>query len=196
MADDHLLSSFADAQDALRQFIADSGEFSKVRVLADQLADVFRRGGHVYSCGNGGSMCDAMHFAEEFTGRYRSDREPLPAMALSDPAHMSCVANDYGYDKVFARQVRAHGRSGDMLLLISTSGNSPNLLRAAEDAHAKGMKVAGLLGKSGGRLKDLCDLSIIVPGATSDRIQELHIKIIHVAIELVERELFPELYDA
>jgi D-sedoheptulose 7-phosphate isomerase len=146
------------------------------------------------SCGNGGSMSDAMHFAEEWSGRYRSERPPLPAIAFSDPGHMSCVANDYGYAEVFARQVQALGSEGDLLLMLSTSGNSPNLLRAAEEARSRGVTTVGLLGKGGGKLLPLCDLPIIVPGETSDRIQELHIKIIHIVIETVERALFPDLY--
>lgn len=139
-------------------------------------------------------MSDAMHFAEEFSGRYRDERPPLPAIALSDPGHMSCVANDYGYEEVFARQVLALGQSNDLLLMLSTSGNSPNLLRAAEVAREKSVFSVALLGRSGGRLKELTDIAIIVPGNTSDRIQELHIKIIHAVIEETERILFPELY--
>ncbi|MDT8322520.1 MAG: SIS domain-containing protein [Bacteroidota bacterium] len=186
--------SFLDAARCLETFMADSTQFPRVALFADKLAATFRAGAKTMSCGNGGSMSDAMHYAEEWSGRYRSERPPLPAIAFSDPGHMSCVANDYGYAEVFARQVQALGREGDLLLLLSTSGNSPNLLRAAEEARARGVSTVALLGKGGGKLLSLCDLSIIVPGETSDRIQELHIKIIHIVIETVERALFPDLY--
>ena len=192
---ENILSSFREAQDTLGQFIDDAEQFPRVRLLADVLAGTFRGGGKVLSCGNGGSMSDAMHFAEEWSGRYRKDRAPLPAIALSDPGHMSCVANDFGYAEVFARQVMALGRDGDLLFMLSTSGNSMNLLRAADEGRKKGMTIVALLGKGGGKLASLCDVSVIVPGATPDRIQELHIKIIHIVIESVERELFPYLYE-
>ena len=147
------------------------------------------------SCGNGGSMCDAMHFAEEWTGRFRKDRSALAAVAFSDPSHLTCIANDFGYDEVFAREVEAYGKEGDLLLAISTSGNSPNVLRAVEVARSKGVTTVGLLGKDGGKMRDLVDIPIIVPQATtSDRIQELHIKVIHITIEAVERRFFPENY--
>lgn len=190
----HIDASFREAATCLADFMADEAQFARVAAFADVLAATFQRGGKALSCGNGGSMSDAMHFAEEWSGRYRAERPPLPAIAFSDAGHMSCVANDYGYDQVFARQVRALGASGDLLLVLSTSGNSPNLLRAAEVAREKGVTVVGLLGKGGGALLGLCDIGIVVPGATSDRIQELHIKIIHTVIEAVERTLFPHLY--
>jgi D-sedoheptulose 7-phosphate isomerase len=190
----HILHSFQEAQDNLTQFIGDDAALDQVHRFAQTLAAAFRGGNKALSCGNGGSMSDAMHFAEEWSGRYRSERPPLPAIAFSDPGHLSCVANDYGFAEVFARQVQALGQAGDILLLLSTSGNSPNLLRAAEEARKKSVTVVGLLGKGGGPLRDFCDIAIVVPGATSDRIQELHIKIIHIVIEAVERELFPELY--
>ena len=191
---DTIERSFREAQECLAAFLADAEQFGRVRRFADVLAACFRNGGKALSCGNGGSMSDAMHFAEEWSGRYRSERPPLPAIAFSDPGHMSCVANDYGFAEVFARQVQALGREGDVLLMLSTSGNSPNLLRAAEEAKLRGVTTVGLLGKGGGALLPLCDIPIIVPGSTSDRIQELHIKIIHIVIESVERELFPALY--
>ena len=148
----------------------------------------------MFSCGNGGSHCDAMHFAEEFTGRYRKDRRPLGAMALGDPSHTTCVSNDYGFQHVFSRQIEGLGRPGDLLLGLSTSGNSQNVVEAVEAAKAKNIKTVGLLGKTGGKLNDLVDLPIVIPAETSDRIQEMHIKIIHNVIETVERELFPENY--
>jgi D-sedoheptulose 7-phosphate isomerase len=187
-------SSFKEAQDCLAQFVSDPEHFPRVQLFADRLAATFIGGGKALSCGNGGSMSDAMHFAEEWSGRYRKERPPLPAIAFSDPGHLSCVANDYGFAEVFARQVQALGKEGDLLLMLSTSGNSPNLLRAAEEARKRGMTTVGLLGKGGGELVAMCDIPIIVPGNTSDRIQELHIKIIHVVIETVERKLYPDLY--
>ena len=184
------LTSAADALAALRKnqealdAIADAGAL---------LVEVFRQGGHVYSCGNGGSMCDAMHFAEELSGKFRSERAPLPALAISDAAHLTCAANDFGFDSVFARFVTAHGRKGDVLLAISTSGNSPNILAAAQAAEAVGAKVIALTGRSGSKLEAHADITICTPGGTaySDRIQELHIKVIHTLIELCEAKLFP-----
>lgn len=148
----------------------------------------------MFSCGNGGSHCDAMHFAEEFTGRYRKDRKPVGAMALGDASHVTCVSNDYGFEHIFSRQVEGLGRKGDMLLGLSTSGNSKNVILAFEAAKKKGIKTVALLGRDGGKLKDLADLAIVVPAETSDRIQEIHIKLIHTVIESVERQLFPENY--
>jgi D-sedoheptulose 7-phosphate isomerase len=190
----HIEASFREAQRCLADFTGDAAQLDLVHRFAEALAGTFRAGCKAMSCGNGGSMSDAMHFAEEWSGRFRSERPPLPAIAFSDPGHMSCVANDYGYEEVFARQVQALGAEGDLLLLLSTSGNSPNLLRAAEEARHRGLTVIGLLGKGGGALAPLCDIAIVVPGSTSDRIQELHIKIIHIVIETVERTMFPELY--
>jgi D-sedoheptulose 7-phosphate isomerase len=139
-------------------------------------------------------MCDAMHMAEELTGRFRRDRRAFAALAISDPAHLSCVANDYGYDQVFARGVEAWGKTGDTLVAFSTSGNSPNVLLAADAARARGMFVIGLIGRDGGKLASRCDQSLIVPAETSDRIQEIHIKVVHLLIECVERRLVPEHY--
>ena len=191
---EHIERSFREAQAVLGQFVDDAEQFPRVASVADLLAETFRAGGKVLACGNGGSMSDAMHFAEEWSGRYRKDRAPLPAIALSDPGHMSCVANDFGFAEVFARQAQALGREGDVLFLLSTSGNSLNLLRASEEGSKRGMKIVSLLGRGGGKLAPLSDIAIIVPGETADRIQELHIKIIHTIIEEVERTLFPDLY--
>jgi D-sedoheptulose 7-phosphate isomerase len=166
-----------------------------VENIAREVIACLRAGGRIITCGNGGSMCDSMHFAEELSGRYREDRPALAAMAISDPSHLSCVANDFGFDHVFARGVEAWGRAGDILIAFSTSGNSPNLIRAAESARRLPMKVVGLLGRDGGKLRPLCDLSVVVPAKTSDRIQEIHIKVVHIVIELVERELFPQNYE-
>jgi D-sedoheptulose 7-phosphate isomerase len=132
-------------------------------------------------------MCDAMHFAEELSGRYRENRPALAAMSISDPSHMSCVGNDYGYDFVFSRMVEALGQDGDVLVAISTSGNSSNVLKAAEAAKAKGIFVLGLTGKDGGKLAPLCDVEVRVPwNGYADRIQEIHIKVIHSFIDFIE----------
>lgn len=188
---DLIKNSFQDAQKVLNDFVADEGNITLVREAGDLLVNMFRQGGKVFSCGNGGSLCDAMHFAEELTGRFRSDRPALPALALADPSHISCVANDMGFDDVFSRYIDALGQSGDVLFAISTSGNSGNVLQAIQSARTKGMKVIGLMGKNGGKMKDLCDVSIVVPWPHySDRIQEIHIKIIHILIEYIEHALF------
>jgi D-sedoheptulose 7-phosphate isomerase len=162
--------------------------------IAGKIASTFENGHKVLICGNGGSMCDAMHFAEEFTGRFRKDRKPLPAIALSDPSHITCVGNDYGFDEIFARGVAAYGKSNDLLIGISTSGNSSNIIKAIKQAKKQKMHTIGLLGKDGGLLKTQCDQEIIAPGVTTDRIQEIHMTILHIIIEAVERTLFPENY--
>lgn len=191
----HIQGFLKTAEENLILLQKDSHTLAQIDAFVDLLETTFRNGNKVYSAGNGGSHCDAMHFAEEWTGRYRKDRKPLPALALSDPSHLSCVSNDYGFEHVFERMVDAFGVAGDVFVGITTSGNSPNILLAAETARKKGMKVVGLLGKDGGKMKLLCDIPIVVPGATTDRIQELHIKVIHIAIECTERRLFPELYN-
>jgi D-sedoheptulose 7-phosphate isomerase len=149
----------------------------------------------IFSCGNGGSMCDAMHFAEELSGRFRLDRPALAAVAISDPAHITCTGNDYGFDHVFSRYVEAHGREGDVLVAISTSGESRNVVLAANRAHALGLRVIALTGKVGSTLGRAADVEICTPAGTySDRVQELHIKVVHILIELVERSMFPANY--
>lgn len=158
------------------------------------MIESFSRGGRLFTCGNGGSHCDAMHFAEEFTGRYRKDRRPLGALALGDPSHVTCVSNDYGFEHIFSRQVEGLARKGDVLVGLSTSGNSANVIRAFETAKAMGITTVGLLGRDGGKLAGMADLAIVIPATTSDRIQEMHIKIIHTVIETVERALFPQNY--
>ncbi len=174
--------------------MADPGTVPFLDRVGAQLRDLIKRRGRAFACGNGGSLSDATHFAEEWTGRYRKDREPFPVIALADPSHITCVANDYGFEEIFARPVTALGHPGDMLFVLSTSGNSENLVRAAQAAKKRQMTVVGFLGKGGGKLKLLCDEAIVVPGATSDRIQELHMMLLHVLIEGVERELVPEHY--
>lgn len=158
------------------------------------MAEVFNAGNKVLICGNGGSNCDALHFAEEFTGRFRGDRKALPAIAISESSHITCVGNDYGFDYVFSRGVEAYGKCGDMFIGISTSGNSGNVIKAVEAAKKIGMKTCVLLGKDGGKLKGMCDYEFIIPGKTSDRVQEIHMMILHIIIEGVERIMFPENY--
>ena len=187
--------AFAEAARTAQAFVADERCLAAVERFADAAAGTLDRGGRLLACGNGGSMCDAMHFAEEWTGRFRKDRRALPAIAFSDPSQLTCIANDFGFDEVFARSVEAIGKPGDLLLAISTSGNSPNVVRAAEVARSGGLTTVGLLGRGGGKLRELVDIAIVVPLATtSDRIQELHIQVIHIVIEAVERQLFPENY--
>jgi D-sedoheptulose 7-phosphate isomerase len=152
-------------------------------------------GHRVFSCGNGGSMCDAIHFAEELSGRYRKNRKGLPAIAIADPGHLSCVGNDYGYEFVFSRFLEAHAKAGDVLVGISTSGRSANVIRAAEHARANGMTVITLTGRPDSALGVMADIDICTPGGEfADRVQELHIKVIHILIELVERRIYPENY--
>jgi D-sedoheptulose 7-phosphate isomerase len=188
-------AAFEEAGAVLRAFLDDPSCLAGVERFVEAAEQCFRRGGTIWSCGNGGSMCDAMHFAEEWTGRFRRDRAALPAMAFSDPSHMSCIANDFGWEQVFARMVEAHAKPGDVLLAISTSGDSPNIVRACEAAKRRRLTVVGLLGRGGGRAAGLCDITIVVPLATtSDRIQEVHIKVVHAVIEGVERRMFPANY--
>jgi len=194
---DLILTSLSEASAALDALRANERTVGEIARAADMLIGTFRAGGRVFSCGNGGSMSDAMHFAEELTGRYRHNRAGLPAMAISDPGHLTCVANDFGYEFVFSRFVESHGRAGDCLLAISTSGKSPNVLNAARAARSRGMKVIGLTGRPGSELEPLADICLATPGGSyADRVQELHIKVIHILIELIERELFPENYRA
>ncbi|MGZ3807628.1 MAG: D-sedoheptulose 7-phosphate isomerase [Bacteriovorax sp.] len=189
-----IAESLADAQLVLNAFVSKQSNLENIDSAINMMVEAYRNNGRIFSCGNGGSMCDAMHFAEELTGRFRKERSPLPAMAINDASHLTCVSNDYGYDYVFSRYVEAWGNKGDVLLAISTSGNSKNVVLAVEAAKKKGMKVVGLLGKGGGQLKDMVDVSLIVDSKVSDRIQEVHIKCIHIFIEGIERKLFPENY--
>lgn len=192
---DPVRASFDEALATLRAFLDEPRCLAGVRRFAEVSAKALRSGKKLLACGNGGSMCDAMHFAEEWTGRFRRDRTALPALAFSDPAQLTCIANDFGFDEVFARSVEAFGEAGDVLVALSTSGNSPNVLKAVEAARRKGLTSVGLLGKGGGELAARVDVAIVVPRAqTSDRIQEVHIKVLHTVIETVERELFPGNY--
>ena len=188
-------TALEDAGAVLRAFLDDPQCVSSCERLADAAEATLRSGGTIFSCGNGGSMSDAMHFAEEWTGRFRKDRAALPALAFSDPSQITCIANDFGYESVFARMLEAYAKPGDLLLAISTSGSSPNVLRACEAARRRQVAVAGLLGRGGGPMRALCDVAVVVPLATtSDRIQEIHIKVIHAVIEAVERRMFPGNY--
>ena len=187
-------NSLLDAQDTLNQFVNNPDNIKVIAETASLITTVFEKQGKVFTCGNGGSLCDAVHFAEECTGKFREDRAPLPAIALSDAGHITCTANDYGFAEIFARPVLALGQPGDLLIAISTSGNSDNVVRATMAAQSKEMHVFGLLGKDGGQLSKHCDSCLIVPGKTADRIQEIHIKVLHILIEQVERIMFPENY--
>lgn len=184
---DRIRANFTEAQKALDAFLSDATQLSRIDAAIELMVKSIRDGGKIISCGNGGSMCDAMHFAEELTGRFRDDRSAIPALSISDPSHLSCVANDYGYDFVFSRYVEAVGSKGDVLLAISTSGNSKNVLKAIEAAKAKGMKVVGLTGKDGGQMAHACDIEIRAPFSEfADRAQEIHIKVIHSLIQGIE----------
>ncbi len=189
-----IADSLLDAQNVLNSFVANKNNLQNIDSAIALMVESYKTNGRLFSCGNGGSMCDAMHFAEELTGRFRKERAPLAAMAINDPSHLTCVSNDYGYDYVFSRYLEAWGNAGDVLLAISTSGNSKNVLLAVEAAKKQKMKTVGLLGKGGGALKDLVDIAIVVDSKISDRIQEVHIKCIHIFIEGIERNLFPENY--
>lgn len=186
--------NLTEARQTLDQFLNTPEQLEKCVKFSELLVEAYRQGKTVFSCGNGGSHCDAMHFAEEMTGRYRKDRRPLGALALGNAPHVTCVSNDYGFEHIFSRELEGLGRSGDILIGLSTSGNSPNVIKAFETAKAKGIKTIALLGRDGGKMKPLADLSIVIPAQTSDRIQEMHIKLIHMVIECVERDLFPEHY--
>lgn len=181
---------FEEAQAVLKQFLANEQNFIHIAAAGQIMVDAIKNGKKIISCGNGGSMCDAMHFAEELSGRYRDDRKALPAIAISDASHITCVGNDYGFDRIFSRFIEGLGNQGDVLLAISTSGNSANILNAIAAAKEKGIKIIGLTGKDGGKMADLCDVEIRAPfSAYSDRVQEIHIKVIHSLIDFIEKEV-------
>ncbi|KLN97507.1 D-sedoheptulose 7-phosphate isomerase [Moellerella wisconsensis] len=190
MYQDLIRGELNEAAETLTQFLNDDENIDAIQQAAVLLADSFKAGGKVLSCGNGGSHCDAMHFAEELTGRYRENRPGYPAIAISDVSHLSCVSNDFGYEYVFSRFLEAVGKEGDVLLGISTSGNSGNIIKAIEAAREKGMKVITLTGKDGGKMAGSADIEIRVPHfGYADRIQEIHIKVIHILIQLIEKEM-------
>lgn len=193
---DHVKTALTDAQNALAALIENEAMLETIAQAAHVIAQSQRQGGAVYSCGNGGSLCDAMHFAEEMTGRYRQNRKPYRAAAISDVSHMACVGNDYGYEHVFSRWIEAMGTDKDVLIAITTSGTSKNIVAAAKAAKAKGVTVVALTGKSGSPITELADIAVVTPaGRWADRVQELHIKVIHILIELIERELDAQNYN-
>ena len=193
---DHVKSALTEAQSALAALIENEATLESIAQAAHAIAESQRQGGAVYSCGNGGSLCDAMHFAEEMTGRYRQNRKPYRAAAISDVSHMACVGNDYGYEHVFSRWIEAMGTEKDVLVAITTSGTSKNIVAAAKAAKAKGMTVVALTGKAGSPITDEADIAVVTPaGRWADRVQELHIKVIHSLIELIERELDAQNYN-
>jgi D-sedoheptulose 7-phosphate isomerase len=174
------------------EFLKESRSVDFIETASEWIAECFRSDSKILIAGNGGSLCDAMHFAEELTGIFRARRKALPAIVLSEPGHITCVGNDLGFDEVFSRGIEAFGRSGDIVILLTTSGNSTNIIKAAECAKQKRLKTIAFLGKSGGGLRGKCDLEWIVPGfGYSDRIQEVHMAAIHIIIEIVEKILFP-----
>lgn len=183
-------AAIAEARRVLEALAADEGAVARIERAAALIVERLRAGNKVLICGNGGSACDAAHFAEELTGRFRKDRPALAAIACTDAGHITCVANDYGFEQVFARWVEALGTKGDVLVVLSTSGESENIVRAVETGKARGLRTVALLGRGGGRVKGTCEAEIIVPGETSDRIQELHMLVLHSWVEAVERELF------
>jgi D-sedoheptulose 7-phosphate isomerase len=184
----HIRKHFEEANRLLGELLSNDEFINSVESAGMIMLDSLRGGGKIISCGNGGSMCDAMHFAEELSGRYRENRNALAALSISDPSHLTCVGNDYGFQYVFSRYVEALGNAGDVLLAISTSGNSANVLEAATTAQKRGLKVVALTGKLGGELKNHCDVEIRVPWMEyADRVQEVHIKVIHALIDYIER---------
>ncbi len=187
---DLIRSNFSEAQKALNEFISDDKNIKSISESVDVMVSALKNDGKIISCGNGGSMCDAMHFAEEMTGRFRDDRKPFAAISISDPSHLSCVANDFGYEFVFSRYIEAVGKKGDVLLAISTSGNSKNIIAAIASAKKIGIKIVGLTGKNGGQMSSLCDVEIRASDSNyADRAQEIHIKIIHSLIHCIEEAM-------
>ena len=189
-----IIKAFSTIFELVDKCLKEKKLIARIEQISGLIAETFKSGNKVLICGNGGSSTDAMHFAEEFTGKFRKERKALPVIALTDPAHITCVANDYGFEDIFTRGVEAYGKPGDILIGISTSGNSENVIKAFNKAKNIGMKTIALLGKEGGLLKSICDIELIVPGETTDRIQELHGIVLHIIIESVERILFPENY--
>ena len=182
--------SLFQARQELDGFISDPATLPAMEKMTESLTEAISSGHKVMCCGNGGSLCDATHFAEELTGRFRDNRRPLPAMAINDPAYITCTGNDFSFEVIFSRWVEAFGQPGDVLLAISTSGNSGNVIAAAEQARTMGMKVIALSAGDGSRLSPLADVTVLAPSAPhSDRIQEIHIKVIHMVIEALEHNL-------
>lgn len=188
-----ITNSLKEAQDALDRLISEKNTLSQIESAAKLLINSLASHHRIFSCGNGGSMCDAMHFAEELTGRYRKNRNAYPAISISDPSHISCVANDFGYDFIFSRYMEAHGKAGDTLVAISTSGTSATVINAASVAKSMGLNIIVLSGKINPELQKLSHIYICTPaGEFADRVQELHIKVLHILIEMIERHFHPE----
>jgi D-sedoheptulose 7-phosphate isomerase len=182
-----ILDELNESAAVLSAFIQIPSNVSTIQSAIDLMLDALKNGKKIISCGNGGSMSDAMHFAEELTGRYRKDRKPIAAIAISDPSYITCTANDYGFEYVFSRFIEGVGQQGDILLAISTSGNSANVVEAVKAAQIKGMKVVALTGKDGGKLASLVDVEVRAPHSDyADRAQEIHIKVIHILIKHLE----------
>ena len=194
MLKEDIRNSYLTAFETVKAFVENEENIEKTEKISQELALAYKNGKKSLIAGNGGSNCDAMHFAEEFTGRFRKDRRALPSISISASSHITCVGNDFGFDFVFAKGVEAFGQEGDFFFGISTSGNSKNIIEAVKMAKEKKLKTVALLGKDGGKLKGVCDYEFIIPGETSDRIQEVHMMILHIIIEGVERTLFPENY--
>ena len=193
---ENIKNSLKESQNALDRLFSNETALSKIKSAAKILIETFENERRVFSCGNGGSMCDAMHFAEELTGRYRKSRKGYPAIAISDSSHITCVANDFGYEHIFSRYLQSHGNKGDSLVAISTSGASPTILNAAKTAKSMGLNVIALTGKSNSELENLSDICVYTAGGEfADRVQELHIKVLHIFIELIERYFHPENYE-
>ena len=191
---ENVRKSLQEAAACFTGFLQVEQNIRRIGTASSMIAAAFQNGKKVLICGNGGSATDAMHFAEECTGRFRKNRPALPAIALADPSHITCVANDFGFEEIFARGVEAYGREGDIFIGISTSGNSANVIKALDAAKKAGMLTILLLGKNGGKLAGKAEVEIIAPGETSDRIQEIHICVLHIFVEMIERILFPDNY--
>ncbi len=191
----YIVNSLVESKTSLEKLLSNEEALLAINKAAVKLIQAFEANRTVFSCGNGGSMCDAMHFAEELTGRYRKERRGFPAVAISDPGYLTCVGNDFGYEDIFARYLLSHAKEGDCLLAISTSGSSKNILKAIHSAKSLGMEVIGLTGRINSPVAMESDISICTPaGQFADRVQELHIKILHILIELIERHFCPENY--
>jgi D-sedoheptulose 7-phosphate isomerase len=184
---DAIKANFIEARNILDTFINNESNWLNLEKAGNIMIEAIKSGKKIISCGNGGSLCDAMHFAEELSGRFRGDRPALPAISISDSSHITCVANDYGMDSIFSRFVEGLGNEGDVLLAISTSGNSTDVIKACEAARAKGMKIVALTGRTGGKVATICDVELRAPMSEfADRAQEIHIKIIHSLIHIIE----------
>lgn len=190
-----IIATLKEAQSALDALLNNHAELEKVEQAAQSMIKCLTNNGTIFSCGNGGSMCDAMHFAEELTGRYRQNRKGYAAVSISDPSHLSCVANDFGYEEVFSRYLQSHGSEGDCLVALTTSGNSKNVIKAVQYAQQEGITSIVLSGRVNPDLAAITDLYICTAGGQyADRVQELHIKLLHIFIEQIERHFHPELY--